>query len=257
VTAPRPGRSDGARKPVDAGTLAFRDDYRARRIGPHYRGVPHFVFVTAVALAVIGYAVARLSHVRPVEWFVLPLTLLVANLSEYVGHRFPMHRRFAPLAWVFQRHTLEHHAFFTHEAMEMDSPRDFQIVMFPPLVVVFFAAFFALPFGVLFFACVSPNAGWLFVVGALGYFLNYEWLHLAYHLPERSFVGRIAWLRRLREHHRLHHAPSDMTRVNFNVSYPLGDWLFGTVASRSRALTEGEAGPASQPLDDTRCSPHC
>jgi sterol desaturase/sphingolipid hydroxylase (fatty acid hydroxylase superfamily) len=50
-------------------------------------------------------------------------------------------------------------------------------------------------------------------------------------MPEDSFVGRLALVRVLREHHRRHHHPALMQRWNFNVTLPLFDWLYKTRAS--------------------------
>ncbi len=33
---------------------------------------------------------------------------------------------------------------------------------------------------------------------------------------------------RLRHHHTVHHDPRLMNRYNFNITYPIFDWLFGT-----------------------------
>jgi sterol desaturase/sphingolipid hydroxylase (fatty acid hydroxylase superfamily) len=63
------------------------------------------------------------------------------------------------------------------------------------------------------------------------YVVGYELSHLAYHLPERSFVYRLPFLRALREHHARHHHPELMQKSNFNVTIPFGDLLFGTLAS--------------------------
>jgi sterol desaturase/sphingolipid hydroxylase (fatty acid hydroxylase superfamily) len=59
--------------------------------------------------------------------------------------------------------------------------------------------------------------------------LVYEWLHLAYHLPDESFIGRRLLIRRLRQHHARHHNPKLMQRWNMNVTLPLFDWVFGTI----------------------------
>jgi hypothetical protein len=89
---------------------------------------------------------------------------------------------------------------------------------------------FALAAGKLF----SPNVGYLFLATSMFFFLSYEWLHLAYHLPKESAIGR-AWLVSvLREHHRRHHDPRLMKRWNFNVTLPLFDWLHRTVWSPER-----------------------
>ena len=50
-----------------------------------------------------------LDDVEPLEWLTVPLAFLYANLSEYLGHRGPMHHKTRLLAGIFQRHTVEHH----------------------------------------------------------------------------------------------------------------------------------------------------
>lgn len=76
---------------------------------------------------------------------------------------------------------------------------------------------------------VSANVAWLFIASGLAYFLNYEFLHAAYHLPEHHPIARLGLVRRLRWLHRTHHDPRLMAHCNFNITYPLGDWLFGTL----------------------------
>lgn len=74
----------------------------------------------------------------------------------------------------------------------------------------------------------GPDAAWLFAATGMGYFALYEWLHLAYHLDPDGQVGRLPGMKRLRRHHTVHHDPRNMGRVNFNVTFPLADWWFGT-----------------------------
>ena len=62
----------------------------------------------------------------------------------------------------------------------------------------------------------------------MAYVLSYEWLHLAYHLPPDSFVGRLPPIRFLRRHHATHHDPRLMMRWNFNITIPLWDLVRGT-----------------------------
>ena len=69
----------------------------------------------------------------------------------------------------------------------------------------------------------------LYVATAIGYFLNYEVLHFAYHTPATSSLARLPGMRRLRRLHTLHHRPSLMQDYNFNITYPIGDVLFGTL----------------------------
>jgi hypothetical protein len=206
----------------------WRDAFRDAEIGPGYSGWLHFAFTTLGSLAAIGFAASRLHDVRLFEWALVPLFFLIANLGEYLGHRGPMHHRREGLSLIFIRHTLQHHRFFTSESMACESPRDFKIMLFPPVMLLFFIVGMALPIGAIFYLLVSPNAGWLFGIVGLGYFLLYEWLHFLYHLPDEGPVSRLPLLAHLRRHHQTHHDPSLMTRWNFNITFPIADWLFGT-----------------------------
>jgi hypothetical protein len=114
--------------------------------------------------------------------------------------------------------------------MAMDSALDYRAVLFPPLLMVFFFGAFALPVGLLLAWTLSANVAWLFLIAGLAYYLNYELLHLAYHLPEESSWFRLPALRRLRRLHFEHHRPALMSHRNFNITYPIFDWLFGTRA---------------------------
>jgi sterol desaturase/sphingolipid hydroxylase (fatty acid hydroxylase superfamily) len=112
--------------------------------------------------------------------------------------------------------------------MRFDSSRDFKAVLFPPVMILFFLGGFGLPMWILLYFLATPNVAWLAVATAVAYFLNYEWLHWAYHCDPDSRVGRLPGVQLLRKLHRDHHNQALMTRYNFNITYPIGDWLFGT-----------------------------
>lgn len=211
-----------------------RTDFRARRISERYSGPLHLATTIGVSLAVAVSSALMLDEVAPLEWLTVPLTFLYANLSEYLGHRGPMHHRTRFLSRIFQRHTIEHHSFFTEQATSFESARDYKAVLFPPILLVFFLVAFALPAGALLYAVLSPNVGFLFVLTAVLYFLNYELLHFAYHTSPDSWTGRLPVIRSLRRHHIAHHDRRLMTRYNFNITYPIGDCLFGTLYRREK-----------------------
>ena len=213
---------------------AWRDRFRLEEIGPSYSGWLHFAFTSVGSLSFIAFVASRLHRIRPLEWALLPVFFLIANLGEYVGHRGPMHHRRNGLGLVFKRHTLQHHRFFTEQAMACASSRDFKIVLFPPVMLLFFVGMLATPIGIGFYLAVSPNAGYLFAIVAVGYFLLYEWLHFAYHQPEGSWMGRLPVVAALRRHHQAHHDPALMARWNFNITFPIGDLLFGTIHGARR-----------------------
>lgn len=218
---------------MDARVTEFRVGYRREHIPSRYRGGLHLAFTFGVGGAALVACLWQLDEVRPPEWLAVPLTAAYANLAEYWGHRGPMHHRTRGLGLVYERHTRQHHRFFTDEAMPIDTLRDLRAVLFPPVLMTFFLAAFALPVALLLAAFTTPNVGWLFVATSLAYFLNYEFLHLAYHLPPRYAVARWPLVGRLKRLHQAHHDPRLMTSRNFNISYPLGDWLFGTLHRRS------------------------
>jgi hypothetical protein len=234
--------ADPAADPVGS----FRATFRRDHIGRHYHGWLHLGFTSVVCVLVIAASVSQLDHVVPWEWLTVPLTFLYGNLVEYFGHRGPMHHPVRGLRIIYERHARQHHRFFRDDAMAFDHSRDFKAVLFPPVLIVFYLFAFALPAGVLLSWLFSDNVAWLFVATAVAYFLNYELLHFAYHAAPGSRISRLPFMDRLRRLHTLHHRPALMGRFNFNITYPIGDLLFGTLY-RDPATTRGarRTGPRS------------
>lgn len=214
--------------PIPESVSRFREQYRKKELGPRYSGWSHFLFTTILALAAILAFATRIHRVQGAEWAMIPFSFLVANFGEYMGHRGPMHQPFRGLRLLFYRHTQQHHHFFTHRAMAAESPRDFKMVLFPPVMLFFFLGGLAMPIGAAFYFLLSPNAGFLFALVTTSYFLGYEWLHFSYHLPEDTWVGRLPFMRTLRRHHTCHHDLALMGKWNYNITFPIADWLLGT-----------------------------
>lgn len=207
----------------------FRQRYRSAEIPAGYRPWAHMLFTFGGGSAALVACLWQLDAVRPLEWLAVPLAFLYANLVEYFGHRFPMHRPFRGLGLIYRRHAGQHHRFFTDQAMAYDSVRDLKAVLFPPLLVVFFFGGFGLPAWLLLDWLLDANVAWLFIATGIAYYLNYEVLHAAYHLPSTHPLADLPMVCRLQWLHRRHHDRTVMTRVNFNISYPLCDWFFGTL----------------------------
>jgi hypothetical protein len=205
--------------------------FRARvreRMPRHYSGIAHFAFTSTVSLAIIVGCVAQLRGLHLWELLVVPATFLFANTVEYRAHKGVMHHRRRGFGLIFERHTPTHHHFYTHQAMAAASPRDYYLVLFPPILIVFFFGLFALPVGLLLTWLTTANVARLFVATAVGYFLTYEWLHFSYHQDPDGWIGRRWLVRRLRAHHTAHHDLGLMQKYNFNITFPICDWLFGT-----------------------------
>jgi hypothetical protein len=207
----------------------FREQYRREHIPARYQGARHLMFTFGIGAVVMVWAALQAEHVTPLEWLTVPLTFLYANFSEYWGHRGPMHHLKRGLRLVYERHTRQHHRFFTDDNMELDDLRDLRAVLFPPVLMTFFLAAFMLPVALLLAWIATPNVAWLFVATSLAYFLNYEFLHMAYHLPAAHPIARWGLIRRLERLHRAHHDPRLMAQRNFNITYPICDVLFGTL----------------------------
>jgi hypothetical protein len=213
-----------------------------------YSGTVHLLLTVGASLVVVVYCLLQLKNLRPVEWLTIPVTFLYANITEYVAHRGPMHQRFRGLRMVFKDHTLEHHHYFTSEWMELDGMRDLAAILFPPLNLALFVGVSGIAVAFVLGTYISANVGYLFLAVALGYYANYELFHLAYHMPGNSRVGRLPFMETLRLHHTRHHELQLMSRFCFNITYPICDLIFGTMAPKSKnAATSRAAGaPASR-----------
>lgn len=212
----------------------FREEFRRTEIPAWYRGRVHFAFTSLVSLGVIAGAIALVDSPTALEWITVPATFFFANFVEYRGHKGPMHHPMRGLKLLQRRHTQQHHHFFTHDAMWCEGHRDFKIMLFPSYLLLFFIGLHAVPVGALLFLIAGVNVGALFTAVAVGYYLTYEWLHFSYHLAPDSRVGRFPLVAVLRRHHQKHHDLSAMQTHNFNITFPICDWIFGTTWREER-----------------------
>ena len=216
--------------PVSEKLQQFRDQYRRENVADSYSGPGHLAFTCIFSLGVLVIAIWNLDSPSLLEWLTVPIAFLYSNLVEYWMHRTVMHRPIAPFREIYKRHSAQHHVFFTDKAMSLESSRDLHVVLFPPLLLVFFIGGFAVPAGMLLAWIATPNVAWLFVAVAAFYLLNYELFHTAYHLPQGHWVENIPLFKRFRSLHWKHHDTRLMAGHNFNVTYPIGDWIFRTRA---------------------------
>jgi fatty acid hydroxylase family protein len=213
-------------------TTARRNELRARLVAGipgWYRPWLHLGFPSLVGLSAIAACVLFLRDLRPLELMTVPATFLVLNAGEWRIHRDMLHKRTPPLTVLYDRHTPQHHMIFVTDDMAIRSTREFYLVLIP-FYGILAAGLGALPIP----AAMWLGLGWrnpalLLMATTMAYVVGYEWLHLAYHAPAASFVGRMKMIRRLRQHHAVHHAPELMQRWNFNVTIPLWDWVRRTI----------------------------
>jgi hypothetical protein len=207
--------------------LQRRDELRARLVAAiprWYSPWVHLAFPSLVGLGIAAGALFALRALAPWQLGMVPLAFVVLNAGEWRVHRDLLHRRTPPLQVLYDRHTPEHHMVFVTDDMAIRQAREFRLVLIP-FYGILAAALAALPIPALLYAVGQPNLGWLFLATAMAYTVGYEWLHLAYHLPAQSRIGRSALVARLRRHHATHHDPALMQKWNFNVTVPLWDWV--------------------------------
>jgi hypothetical protein len=128
---------------------------------------------------------------------------------------------------VYERHTLNHHQFFTDDEMRFRDHKDWRVTVFPPYALVVFILM-SLPAGVILGQLFSANVGWLFMCATTGMYLIYEFMHFCCHVEENWFVRNCPFVNTLRRHHTAHHNARLMMETNMNLTFPIADWLFGT-----------------------------
>ncbi len=218
-------------------TNAARAELRAElvdRIPTWYSPWLHLAFPTVAGITVAALALSRIERLAAWQVLFVPLSLVFGNAIEWHAHRGLLHRRVRFLEVLYVRHTPQHHAIFIADDMAMHDRRELKLVLLPAYGILAILVLTS-PLAVLLLWLGQPNLAALWVACVVFYVLSYEWLHLAYHLPPGSRIGRTRALARLRRHHQLHHATHLMHRWNFNVTLPLWDHVRGTVYRPARA----------------------
>jgi hypothetical protein len=203
---------------------------RGDHIPGGYSPLRHMALTGTIATALAIPGIWMATRARALDWLLAPVFFVVANLIEWTVHRYPMHRPLPP-RFMYRNHTLIHHLAFTDRNMPITRPAELGLIMMPWYTII---GLFALTSPVLVVAGLVRGRGLsgLFLLVAVGYFLSYETLHALYHVPDSTLdrlgIGRIRMFRRMQAHHRHHHVLKRMSQVNFNVTVPLMDVLFGT-----------------------------
>jgi hypothetical protein len=216
---------------ADRPSTAGQPFVRADHIPAAYSPWKHMALTLALAAALATLGVALAVRARASDWLLLPGFWVIANLIEWLVHRNPMHRPLRPRI-MYRNHAQLHHLAFTDGRMVIGPTRDLGLIMMPWYTML---GLFVVASPIMVIAGVlrGPGLAGVFLLGAVAYFLFYEVLHALYHLPDeildRAGIGRVRAFRRLQAHHRHHHVLGRMAAVNFNVTFPLWDRLFGTL----------------------------
>jgi hypothetical protein len=157
---------------------AFRQEYRSRIMG-WYDGYLHIAIIYAMGAAAFYIYLQHIENVQAWEWLAIPVTFLFTNVFEWAVHRYIMHRpvNIKGLRAIYERHTLNHHQFFTDEEMRFRDHKDWRVTVFPPYALVVFILM-SMPMGIILGNLLTPNVGWVFLFTTTGMFLIYEFMPL-------------------------------------------------------------------------------
>ena len=128
---------------------------------------------------------------------------------------------------IYDRHTRQHHQYFTDSEMTVDGTREWRIIFFPWRALFTFMAM-GTPFAILLGWLLDPNAGYILMVTIVGQYLIYETFHYCCHVRDNWFVRNTPFVNTIRRHHFMHHNHGVMMEANMNLTFPIADWFMGT-----------------------------
>lgn len=205
----------------------FREQYQAA-ISPLYSGLLHIAVMYGVGVGAIAYCASRMQGATW-EWLLAAPVFIAGNFVEWFMHRYVMHQRIDVFALraIYERHTRQHHQYFTDLEATIDSTREFRIVFFPWRVLLTLGLA-GLALGALAALIVNANAGYVVFMTMVAHYLVYESFHYCCHVHDNRFVRKTPFINTIRRHHTAHHNLGIMMRYNMNLTFPIADWFLGT-----------------------------
>ena len=217
-----------ASSPMSDRQRRYRDIYR-QRVAGWYNGFAHVAIIYIIGLTALYIYISNLRNVTWLELLTVPVTFLFCNFFEWWLHRFVMHRPSQnPIGRaIYNRHTLQHHQFFTAREMRFAGHRDYRVTVFPSYALATFTLI-SIPGAIVLGLLFSANVGWLFITTTTSVYLIYEFMHFCCHVDDNAFVRNAPFINTIRRHHAAHHDQSIMMERNMNLTFPIMDWAFGT-----------------------------
>ena len=205
----------------------FREQYKAD-ISPLYNGLLHITVIYGVGIAALYWAIQHLHGVTW-EWTLILPVFLAGNFVEWFMHRYVMHRRIDVFALraIYERHTRQHHQYFTDQEATIDTTREFRIVFFPWRVLATLGVGGG-GLGYLASLIFNANAGYFVFITMVAQYLIYETFHYCCHVHDNWFVRHMPFVNTIRRHHTAHHNQGIMMTHNMNLTFPIADWVMGT-----------------------------
>jgi len=153
--------------------IDFRTEYRSRIRG-WYDGYFHFLIIYAMGAAAFYIYVAHIHARHRARMADGAGDFFCSQFFEWAVHKTsctPGHTK--ACAPIYERHTLNHHQFFTDDEMRFRDPKDWRVTLFPPYALVVFNPDVDPARGAAR-TWLTPNVGWLFMATTTGMYLVYE-----------------------------------------------------------------------------------
>jgi hypothetical protein len=182
----------------------------------------------AAGIGAIWYCLAQLQGAT-MEWLIAIPVFIAGNFAEWAMHKYVMHRKIDVFALraIYDRHTRQHHQYFTDNDITIDTTREFRIVFFPWRVLMVLGVG-GLGLGLIAALVFNANAGYIVFMTMIGQYVVYETFHYCCHVHENAFVRNMPFINTIRRHHTAHHNQGIMMHYNMNLTFPIADWFMGT-----------------------------
>ena len=205
----------------------FRDSY-VNQISPFYNGLFHIGVMYAAGFTAIYYCASQLDN-PTWAWLTIIPVAIAGNFVEWAMHKYVMHRLIDVFALraIYDRHTRQHHQYFTDTDYTIDTVKEHRIVFFPWRVLIVLGVAGTI-LGYIASKIFNPNVGYILYMTMVGHYLLYETFHYCCHIKENWFVRNMPFINTIRRHHAAHHNLGIMMHKNMNLTFPLADWIMGT-----------------------------
>jgi hypothetical protein len=223
----------------------FREKY-VSEISPWYHGLVHIGVMYTAGIGAILWCVSRMQN-PTWEWLLIIPVAIAGNFGEWAMHKYVMHRLIDVFALraIYDRHTRQHHQYFTDNEPTISTVKEFRIVFFPWRVLIVLAVGGGVIAGLVGWL-LNPNAGYVVFITMIGHYMVYETFHFCCHVPDNSFVRRMPLVNTIRRHHIAHHNMGIMMHCNMNLTFPIADW-----AMKTSDLKRGLVGHLFNGFDET------
>ncbi|NCZ85112.1 MAG: fatty acid hydroxylase family protein, partial [Burkholderiaceae bacterium] len=114
----------------------FRESY-VNQISPFYNGLLHIGVMYVAGITAIYYCASQLSN-PTWAWLTIIPVAIAGNFVEWAMHKYVMHRQIDVFALraIYDRHTRQHHQYFTDTDYTIDTVKEHRIVFFPWRVLI-------------------------------------------------------------------------------------------------------------------------